>query len=203
MRRYAAVSRFTLVGAVVTGLLGAAVLGSPGIGYPIVAAAVLVVAASARPDRLTWWHAFGAIAVLALTSVSVFRDAEWLVTLATWLAVVVTGVVLSASWTWTGTILGAMTPVFVPVRVLRWTRRGTRRLDTGSVKPGRLGLVAAVTSLLVLVFAALFAGADPQFERLRNGIWALHSGDSLSSRSSLAVRWLRHMLPSIRRVSTW
>lgn len=166
MRRYAAVSRFTLVGAVVTGLLGAAVLGSPGIGYPIVAAAVLVVAASARPGRLTWWHAFGAVAVLALTSVSVFRAAEWLVTLATWLAVFVAGAVLSTSWTWTGTVLGAMTPVFVPVRVLRWTRRGTRRLDTGSVKPGRLVLVAAVTSLLVLVFAALFAGADPQFGRL-------------------------------------
>ncbi len=152
-----------IVGAVV---LGSSVLGSPGIGYPIIAALVLVVAALARPERLTWWHAAGAIAVLSLTSVSVFRASEWLVTIATWLAVFVAGAVLSASWTWTGTALGALIPVFVPVRAIRWAMRGSRSVSTGSVSPGRLVLVAAATSLLVLVFAALFAGADPQFGRL-------------------------------------
>lgn len=164
--RYAAAPFRTLIGAAAAGLVGAIVLGGPGIGYLITAATILVVVGCVRSERLTTWHAAGALVVLALSSVAVFRTSGWLVTMSAWLAVVVAGTVLSGSWTWKGTFLGALTPVLVPVRVLRWTSRGVRGLNTGRVHPGRIALVTVVTAILVLVFAALFAGADPAFERL-------------------------------------
>lgn len=165
-RPFAAAPRRTLIGAGVAGVIGSLVLGDGGLGYPIVAALVIVVAACARPWRFDRWYGFGAVAVLALSSVAVFRAAEWLVTLSAWLAVFVAGAVLSRSWTWTGTVLGALTPVLLPARVLRWTSRGTARMDTGAVRPGRVALVTVVTVVLVTVFAALFAGADAQFAAL-------------------------------------
>lgn len=164
--RFAAAPRRTLIGAALAGLVGAIVLGGPGVGYPITAAAVLLAVACMRPERSTMWHAAGAVAILSLSSVAVFRSSEWLVTMSAWLAVFVAGAVLSGSWTWKGTFLGALTPVLAPVRAVRWTSRGVQRLDTGRVHPGRIALVAVVTAVLVSVFAALFAGADPAFERL-------------------------------------
>ncbi|MGA9870711.1 MAG: DUF4173 domain-containing protein, partial [Rhodococcus sp. (in: high G+C Gram-positive bacteria)] len=159
------------IGAGMAGLIGSLVLGDGGLGYPIVTAAILVVAACANPWRTTtWWHGAGAAAVLALSAVAVFRAADWLVTLSAWLAVFVAGAVLSRSWTWTGTVLGALAPVLVPFRVIRWTTRGSARMDTGNVRPGRIALVTAVTLALLAVFAALFAGADPQFEKLLDSV---------------------------------
>ncbi len=164
--RYSAAPRRTIVGALAAGVVGAIVLGSPGIGYPITAAVIRAVAAYARPERLTPWHAAGAVAVLALSSVAVFRAADWLVTMSVWLAVFVAATVLSSTWSWTGLLLGSSTPILLPARVLRWTTRGTRRLNAGQVRLGRVALVGVVTALLVVVFAALFAGADPAFGRI-------------------------------------
>ncbi|MDJ0396536.1 DUF4173 domain-containing protein [Rhodococcus sp. G-MC3] len=164
--RYSAAPRRTLLAALGTGVVGAIVLGSPGIGYPITAAALLVVVACARPERLTTWHVAGAVAVLAFSTVAVFLSADWIVTMSVWSAVFVAGAVLSSSWSWTGLLLGAATPILLPARVVRWTARGKRGLGGGRARVGRAAVVGAVTAVLVLVFAALFAGADPAFERI-------------------------------------
>lgn len=164
--RHAAAPRHALFGALLAGVVGSVVLSGTGIGYPITVVAILAAVACVRPERTTTWHAAGALTVLALSSVAVFRSAGWLVTMSMWLAVFVAGAVLSGSWTWRGTALGAMTPVLVMYRTVRWTSHGIRRLDTGRVHFGRVAAVAVVTIVVVGVFAALFAGADPAFGRL-------------------------------------
>lgn len=164
--RRAGAPRRTSIAVACAGLVGALALGGPGIGYPITAVAVLVAIACARPERPGPWHAAGAVAVVALSSVAAFRSAEWIVVLAMWAAVVVTGVVLAGAWTWRGIVLGALTPVLVPIRASRWLSRGVKRVDAPTVHAGRIVAVAGSTALLVLVFASLFAAADPQFERI-------------------------------------
>ncbi|MCZ4078197.1 DUF4173 domain-containing protein [Rhodococcus sp. H36-A4] len=162
-RRYAAAPRSVLIGALVVGCIGAVVLGDRGIGYPITAVAIIFAALRASKGAPTRWQLVGAVGVVALSSIAAFRAAEWLVTLAVVMAVLVAGVVLSRSWTWTGVALGALIPLLVPARVLRWCTRGSRRIDMRGLAPGRVFRVAATTAVLFLVFAGLFAGADPQF----------------------------------------
>nr|WP_296779873.1 DUF4173 domain-containing protein [Rhodococcus sp. (in: high G+C Gram-positive bacteria)] len=167
--RYSSAPRRTLIGALVTGGIGAIVLGNPGIGYPITAAALLVVVACARPERLTMWHRTGGLAVLALSSVAVFRAADWIVAMSVVSGVLLVGAVLSSSWSWTGLFLGASTPILLPARVVRWTARARGALGAGGarrLRAGRAAAVAMVTVVILVVFAALFAGADAAFERV-------------------------------------
>lgn len=167
--RYSSAPRRTLIGALATGGIGAIVLGNPGIGYPITASALLVVVACARPERLTIWHRAGGLAVLALSSVAVFRAADWVVAMSVVSAVLLLGAVLAKSWSWTGLFLGACAPILVPARVVRWTVRGRAALGSGGshgIRAGRAAAVAMVTVVIVVVFAALFAGADAAFERI-------------------------------------
>lgn len=168
--RYAAAPGRALIAAAVAGGIGAIMLGERGIGYPITAAAVLAAIVCSGRRRPSPWDVAGAAAILALTSVAVFRSSDWLVTMCVWAAVAVSGAVLSRSWTWRGTFLGALTPVLVPVRTMRWASRGVRRLDTGRIDPARIVVVTVVTGVVVVVFSALFAAADPTFERMLDAV---------------------------------
>ncbi|WP_245819985.1 DUF4153 domain-containing protein [Rhodococcoides yunnanense] len=165
-RRSAAAGPATSIGAVVVGCVGAFVLGAPGIGYSITAAAVVAVAAISMSTRPSIWQITGATAVLALSSVAAIRAAEWLVTLAAWLAVVVAAVVLSTAWTWTGAVLGAVSPILAVPRVFRWTSRGAAGSTPRHLRPGRVVAVVGATVMLLVVFGALFSSADPEFARL-------------------------------------
>lgn len=164
--RHARAPRRALIGAMCAGVVATFALGDPGIGYLVTASAMVIAVAVVRPKVWTTWKVAGALAVLASSSVAVFRSAEWLVTLSVWSAVLVAGVVLSESWTWRGSLLGALTPAVLPVRTLRWLSLSVRGLDTGRIRPVRIALVVAVTAILTFVFATLFAAADPAFEAI-------------------------------------
>lgn len=161
--RYLRAPRAALVGAGLTGLVGATVLGNNTFGVPILALAFVAVVLTVRGGRLVAWEWAGVAGVLALASVSALRAAEWISVLSTTLAVVVGAVVLSRAWTWTGIALGAVLPVLLPMRVLRWTRRGAATIDLEGPRPVRIGMVAVVTVALCVVFAALFGAADKRF----------------------------------------
>ncbi|OZD08476.1 hypothetical protein CH275_04805 [Rhodococcus sp. 06-235-1A] len=161
--RYSRAPRVALVGAALTGVVGVVVLGHSAFGVLITTVVFVAVVLAVRSGRLSLWEWAGVAGVLALASVSAVREAEWIVTMSTTLAIVVGAVVLSRAWTWTGIALGAALPVSVPMRVLRWTGRGAASVDLEGPRPARIGMVAFVTVVLCVVFAALFGAADRRF----------------------------------------
>ncbi|MDI9897170.1 DUF4173 domain-containing protein [Rhodococcus sp. IEGM 1381] len=161
--RYSQPPRAALLGSALAGLIGAVTLVNNTFGVLITAVTFVVVVLAARSGRLSRWEWAGVAGVLALASVSALRAAEWIVTMSTTLAIVVGVVVLSRAWTWTGIALGALLPLFLPVRVARWTRRGAGSIDLEGPRPVRIGMVAVVTVALCVVFAALFGAADKRF----------------------------------------
>lgn len=161
--RYSQPPRAALLGSLLAGLIGALTLADNPFGVLITAVTFVSVVLASRSCRLSRWEWAGVAGVLALASVSVLRSAEWIVTMSTTLAVVVGVVVLSRAWTWTGIALGGLLPLFLPTRVLRWTRRGTASINMEGPRPLRIGMVAVVTVALCVVFAALFGSADQRF----------------------------------------
>nr|WP_249300065.1 MULTISPECIES: DUF4173 domain-containing protein [unclassified Rhodococcus (in: high G+C Gram-positive bacteria)] len=164
--RHASAPRKALIAAMTAGVVGASVLGGQGVGYSITTAAVVAAVAFALRERPTPWQFTGASGVLLLGSVATVRAAEWLVALCTWTSILVAAAVLSGSWTWRGLGLGTLAPVLLPVRTWRWASTGARQLDTDRAHPRRLAAVVASTVVLVIVFGALFAAADPTFEKI-------------------------------------
>lgn len=161
--RYSRAPRTALIGAALTGLVGVIVLGRSTFGVVITALAFVAVVLAVRRGTLSVWEWVGVAGAVALASVSALRAAEWIVAMSTALAIVVGTVVLSRAWTWTGIALGALLPVLLPMRVARWTRRGAASVDFEGPRPVRMGVVAVVTVMLCVVFAALFSAADQRF----------------------------------------
>ncbi|SNT53134.1 protein of unknown function [Rhodococcoides kyotonense] len=176
-----------LIAAVVAGVVAACLLGRTGIGFPLTAAAVLAVAAVAAVRRPTLWGYAGATAVFALATVPAFRAAEWLTSLSIWCAIVVAGAVACRGRTWTGLALGAVVPVLLPARVCRWASRGARDMRTGGVRSGRVAAVVGATGVLVVVFGALFAAADPVFAGVVDVVTPEWDPDAVVGRAFLFV----------------
>lgn len=164
------------VGAV--GVVAAVMLPSaePGLGWLVtVLAAVAGVGWAAwqrfEPGGWPWWLArwervgWAGLAVLS-AGVCVVRSAGWLCTLALF------GAVVSATLAVTGgRRLGelAFAVIAIPVagvRGLRWVGRGIGRVRRTEQRTGRLVAAVLVGVGLVVVFGALFAGADAGFARL-------------------------------------
>jgi hypothetical protein len=157
-------------GALATGL-GAAVsvpLDRPGVGWAVAAAAGAgcVVAARRRPRRLDPARLAWALITLLLLATGALRAAGWLFALCV-LTAAGTGAVAAAGahrvTSLRGLLAGAASWPAAALRSLPWVVRGGRRLGGAEV---RAGLTVAVTALLVLLFGALFASADPAFDRL-------------------------------------
>lgn len=158
-----------LAASAVVGLLGGVLLldGTPGLGFALVALAGvgITVPAVLRRRRISdvlllTWSAL-LLAVVAL------RAAPWLVALCILAGLAVGGVAVAGARTSAGVLLAPLTTAVGFVRALPWLARGGRDL---AGRRGR-GLARAVVSggvalLLVVVFGALFAGADPVFARL-------------------------------------
>ncbi|MBP2476698.1 hypothetical protein JOF53_005570 [Crossiella equi] len=162
----------TVVAASLTAGLAAAVLlplDLPGLGWLltglVLTALVWLVARRDRAEPLAWperlvrggWAALA----LALLAVGAFRDAGWLFTLC------VLGAAAAGSLAVSGgrSVLGA---VAVPVRAvgrMGWFVHGLAAVRVRGSR-GRLLVSAVVSLLLLLVFGALFAGADATFREL-------------------------------------
>ncbi len=172
--RAAAAPAAVLAAALGAGLVGAAVLrlGVVGIGWVLAAVAVLAVAFGTRRRRPDLFQIVAAVGTIALFAVGAVRSAGWLFFLCLATAWALGSLALVGGRTWTGMFVGTFAPWFAQVRALGWNGRGLAGLRSGEGRPAvaRALAVGAVTAVLVLVFGALFAGADAAFAELVGGL---------------------------------
>jgi hypothetical protein len=173
-----------MLAAAAAGIIGAITLRIDmiGVGYPITGAGLLVAGLSfsgARPTRAQLVTASGSGALL---SVAAFRSAAWLVALCVLVGLIVGSLALVRVRTWAGLAIGTIVMFFVPLRAARWTLRGLARLRVGGGSPARAALVIGVTSMLVVTFGALFAGADPAYANLLDAVVPYRSAGAVFGR---------------------
>ncbi len=113
-----------------------------------------------RPWTLAW-----AIGGLGLLAVPALRDAGWPSFLAIVSAVALGSLALHGCRTWPGVLLAPVGLFEAVLSGLGWGWRGVRGRASGS-RSGPVLRAAGVTALLLVVFGALFAGADAAFAGL-------------------------------------
>ncbi|MEU8959178.1 DUF4173 domain-containing protein [Streptomyces sp. NPDC048518] len=168
-----AVGPVTLGAVLVAGLLSMVLLGD-GLAWNLLIVAVPVgVAAwfSAQRDgrRGRWprpWSWVWAGGVLALLVVPALRDAGWPSFLAIAAAFALGSLALHGSRTWTGVILSPLGVFEAVVPGLRWGWSGVRERAGEARGAAPVLRAVAVTVVLLVVFGALFAGADAAFADL-------------------------------------
>jgi hypothetical protein len=165
-----------VIGATVAGVVAAAALtwDRPGVGWLItglVAIAAIVAAAwgntagesrSVRIERAVW-----AGAALVLLGSGAVLAAGWLFVLAVLTAIVAVSIALSGGTSAGGLVLSVLIWPAAVVRALPWVARGVAS-QRGKGGGSALRIVAAslVGLLLLVIFGALFAGADAAFARV-------------------------------------
>ncbi|MFF1698447.1 DUF4153 domain-containing protein [Streptomyces sp. NPDC058257] len=159
----------TLVAVLATGLLSMVLLGD-GLALNLLIVAVPTALAAyfaaeqagrrPRPWTLVW-----AIGGLGLLAVPALRDAGWPSFLAIVSAVALGSLALHGCRTWPGVLLGPLGLFEAVLSGLGWGWRGARSRASGS-RSGPVLRAVAVTAVLLLVFGALFAGADAAFAGL-------------------------------------
>ncbi|MER5985891.1 DUF4173 domain-containing protein [Streptomyces sp. NPDC001787] len=167
----AAVRTATLWAVLATALLSAALLGD-GLGANLLIVAVPAALAAffaaraagrrPRPWTLTW-----AVGGLALLTVPALRDAGWPTFLAVVSALALGSLALHGSRSWPGVLAGSLGMADSIVPGALWGWRGLRDRTAGS--SGHWGTAirtTAVAAVLLIVFGALFAGADAAFADL-------------------------------------
>ncbi|MEU7583090.1 DUF4173 domain-containing protein [Streptomyces sp. NPDC041068] len=114
-----------------------------------------------RPWSLTW-----AVGGLALLVVPALRDAGWPSFLAIVSSVALASLALHGCRTWPGVLLSPLGIFDSILRGLGWGWRGVRERAGGARGAGPVLRAVAVAVVLLLVFGALFAGADAAFADL-------------------------------------
>ncbi|WP_434403331.1 DUF4153 domain-containing protein [Streptomyces sp. NBC_01353] len=161
----------TLAAVGATALLSALLLGD-GLGLNLVLVAVPAViaasfAARAAGRRLRPWTLIWAIGGLALLGIPALRDAGWPTFLALVSALVLTSFALHGGRGWPSMLFGPIGLIDSLGSGTTWALRGLRDRADGS--RGRWGPVVrtvGVAVALLVVFGALFAGADAAFADL-------------------------------------
>ncbi|HEX8627932.1 MAG TPA: DUF4153 domain-containing protein [Catenuloplanes sp.] len=165
-------------------------LDRPGVGWliPAVVAAggVVVVARSAgtRWDgtRIAW-----GLVTIALIGSGAVRAAGWLFVLCLLTATVTGSLAVAGGRSARGLALGAAAWPGAAARAVPWLVRGAMARRTGGPAAVRVLLTAASTALLLVVFGALFASADPQFARIVAAVLPEISAEALSRWVTLFV----------------
>ncbi|MFC8670678.1 DUF4153 domain-containing protein [Streptomyces sp. NPDC057199] len=125
-------------------------------------------AAGRRPHR---WTLVWGVGGLALLSVPALRDADWPSFLAVVAAVGAGSLALHGGRTWTGVLFGPIGLYTSLVTGPLWGWRGLRERSGGARgNVGPLVRALAVAAVLLVVFGALFAGADAAFADLLGGL---------------------------------
>ncbi len=181
-----------------------------GIGYPLIGAVVfaaIYAGARRRPDRREIWYLLATMALLVVLAV---RAAPWLGSLCAVAAWCTGWLALTGGRTWTGLTLGTFVAWLLPTRLTAWIARGVRRTARTGSDSARAMAVGGITLVLVLVFGALFAGADPVFgrivERLTPSLYGSQVGSSwftfaVAAGFVLAGAYLLHDRPRFDEVA--
>jgi hypothetical protein len=165
----------TLWAALATGVLSMLLLGD-GLALNLLLVAIPATlgayfAAQAAGRSVRRWTLVWGVGGLALLTVPALRDAEWPSFLALVAAMAAGSLALHGGRTWTGVLFG---PIGLYTSLLTgpaWGWRGLRE-RTGGAR-GNVGPVlraVVVAAVLLLVFGALFAGADAAFADLLSGL---------------------------------
>ncbi|MFF7212282.1 DUF4153 domain-containing protein [Streptomyces sp. NPDC008238] len=157
--------------ALLTGVLTSALLrGGLGINLLLVTVPAVAAAAVAARDhgrRLRPWSALWAVAGLTLLLVPALRDAWWPSFLAVVAAAFLGSLALHGGRRWPGVLLGGAGLWFAPASAIGWALRGLReRAGRGRSRLVPMLKTVGVTAVLLVVFGALFAGADAAFADL-------------------------------------
>ncbi|MEU9187667.1 DUF4173 domain-containing protein [Streptomyces sp. NPDC048484] len=139
------------------------------VAIPVTLGAYFAAGAAGRPPR-PWTLGWG-VGALALLIVPALRDADWPSFLAVVAALAVGSLALHGGRTWTGMLFGPIGLYTSLITGLRWGWQGLRE-RTGGAR-GNVGPVLraiAVAAVLLVVFGALFAGADAAFADLLAGL---------------------------------
>ncbi|MET8680555.1 DUF4173 domain-containing protein [Streptomyces sp. NPDC004647] len=165
----------TLWAALATAVLSGLLLGE-GIGINLLLVAVPAVlaaafAARAAGRRIRPWTMAWAVGGSALLAVPALRDAGWPTFLASATALALGSLALHGGRTWRGTLLGSIGVVGAFVPGTRWAWQGIReRADGSRDRWVPIFRTAGAAIALLVVFGALFAGADAAFADLINGL---------------------------------
>lgn len=184
----AAPGRFLAV-AVTASLLGTAVWRPSllSIGYLVAGVIVFGVVYGTSGRRPTGTEWVGVALTLALLSVPAVLAAVWLGALCIMAAWVTGWCTLAGGRTWTALYTAPLLPWGLPARVTGWVRRGLRtpELRRGSSDLGRIAVVAALSAAMVIVFGALFAGADAAFAHFLGSFTPTLHVDELFARAGV------------------
>lgn len=171
----AGVRAATLWSTLATGLLSALLLGD-GLGLNLLIVAVPAAlgayfAARTAGRRLRTWTLVWAVGGLGLLGVPALRDAGWPTFLAVVAALAAGSLALHGGRTWPGVLLGSLGLLDSVGSGMAWGWRGLReRADTSRGRWGPAVRTTAVAAGLLIVFGALFAGADAAFADLLGGL---------------------------------
>ncbi|WP_425586346.1 DUF4153 domain-containing protein [Streptomyces sannanensis] len=170
----AAIRPATLWSVLATAVLSALLLGE-GLGLNLLfvavpAALAAYFAARAAGRRPRPWTLAWALGGLALLVVPALRDAGWPTFLAVVSALALGSLVLHGGRTWPGVLMGSVGLLGSVGSGMAWAWRGLRERAHGSRdRWGPVVRTTAVAVLLLVVFGALFAGADAAFADLLGG----------------------------------
>ncbi|MFF4535873.1 DUF4153 domain-containing protein [Streptomyces aureus] len=135
------------------------------VAVPAALAAYFAGRAAGRRTRA--WSLVWGIGGIGLLTVPALRDAGWPSFLAVAAAIGLGSLALNSGRTWPAVLLGPIGVVNSVVTGVAWGWRGLRERFGGARRGVGVGLRAFVVSaLLLLVFGALFAGADAAFADL-------------------------------------
>jgi hypothetical protein len=141
--------------------------------------------AGTTAGALTGWlkkygeRTFWGTASIALLSVTVFRDAGWLIFWSIVGFLLCGAIALSGGRTVKGFAMSAVAAIAAPFAGLPWLSRGVQQ--AGKRRGGlRVFLAVVITIVLVVIFGALFAGADPEFNELVSNILPTLSGAEIA-----------------------
>jgi hypothetical protein len=175
-------SRATLLGLALAALTGATalVLSRPGIGWLVTGLVVAAAAVRAGWDagrrRLPVGQLAWALVALALLGMGGWRAAGWMFAWCVLGALLAASLALAGGRTERGLDWGMGAGLLAAFRALPWTAAGLAYYARTRDRPGegpRVGVAVLVAAVLVGVFGALFASADPAFAKLVSG-WSPH-----------------------------
>lgn len=162
------VPALVLAAAAGNGLLGAVVLAvRPGLGFALLAGAVWVAAVPALVRGRRWADLALAAGSVAAVVVVALRDSAWVIGVCLLVALVAALVAATGARSTLAVLAAPFTAAASAVRTLPWLARGIGHRSGTSIRQlARIGLAVLVAVVLLVVFGALFATADPVFARL-------------------------------------
>lgn len=161
--------------AVAAGLTAALLLGE-GLGVNLLLVALPAAlgaycAARAAGRRPSPWALLWAAGCLALLAVPALHDAAWPSTLAVMAALAAGSLALQGGRTWLSALLGPFGLLLAFPSAIGWAWRGARQRAQGARhRWGPVVRTALSATMLLVVFGALFAGADAAFADLLSGL---------------------------------